>query len=155
VVPLPWTGAMSLQVCKKKETKTRRRKRTNIQRKREREKEAERKGRNKKTNKEKLTLREKVNRAAIACSTGIAIFPTFPFLSFPFPFLSCSVLPFIPPLPQYQDDVARSNISVLELLLLYTHTHTHRERERERVMSKLCPGSSLKIGKTGSRPKQN
>jgi hypothetical protein len=55
---------------------------------REREKEAERKGRKKKTNKEKLTLREKVNRAAIACSTGIAIFPTFPFLSFPFMFCS-------------------------------------------------------------------
>jgi hypothetical protein len=87
---------------------------------REREKEAERKGRKKKTNKEKLTLREKVNRAEIACSTGIAIFPTFPFLSFPFPFLSYTALPFIPPLPQYQDDVARSNISVLALLLLYT-----------------------------------
>ncbi len=119
---------------------------------REREKEAERKGRNKKTNKEKLTLIEKVNRAAIACSTGIAIFPTFPFLSFPFMF--CSALSFLLYL----------SIKMMLLGLTFLSLHccccTHREREREiesyaSVMSKLCPGSSLKIGKTGSRPKQN
>ncbi len=121
-LPMMWSLCHGLVQCHCKYARKRKPKAEEGTRQtdREREKEAERKGRKKKTNKEKLTLREKVNRAEIACSTGIAIFPTFPFLSFPFPFLSCSVLPFIPPLPQYQDDVARSNISVLALLLLYT-----------------------------------
>ncbi len=106
-----WTSAMSLQVFQEKKTNQRQKKGD-----KSRQPERERVTQNKPTKKAYLKRESRES-----CNSLLHRDSHLPFLSFPFFFLSCSVL--LAPLPQYQDVVARSNISVLALLLP-VHIHT-------------------------------
>ncbi len=108
-----WTSAMSLQVFQEKKTNQRQKK---GDKSRQPEREREKVTQNKPTKKAYLKRESRES-----CNSLLHRDSHLPFLSFPFFFLSCSVL--LAPLPQYQDVVARSNISVLALLLP-VHIHT-------------------------------
>jgi len=113
-----WTGGSGIVQC---HCKYARKKKTNQRQKkgdksRQPERERERVTRNK-SRKQAYLKRE----SRQSCNSLLHRDSHLPFLSFPFFFLSCSVL--LAPLPQYQDVVARSNISVLALLLP-VHIHT-------------------------------
>ncbi len=115
-----WMGGSGLVQChckySRKKNKPKAEERRQIQATREREREREKVTQNKPTKKAYLKRESRES-----CNSLLHRDSHLPFLSFPFFFLSCSVL--LAPLPQYQDVVARSNISVLALLLP-VHIHT-------------------------------